>query len=396
MSRIAALALAVVLAACTRAPDAGKLVQIRRADLVIGVEVGGELAALDSTDIKPPAVGDIWEFKITSLAPEGGDVKQGDPVAGFDPSELMRNLETMRNTVDEAQKKLDKKREDAALARRDEALKLAEAEAALRKAELEANAPKDLTGSIDHQTKELDAKAAKLALDRANNRVAEARQSDAAELDALAKHLDYAKHRAADLQSYIARMTVTAPRAGTVVYPTDWRGEKMKVGDSAWRMAVVLQIVGLGKMVAHGKVDEVDIAKVALHQKVTLRLDALPDVQLHGTVAKIAKAVEAKAKADPSKVVQVDVALDPTSAPLRPGMRFRGQIETAVVPSVVQIPADAVFVTPSGPVAYRAQGGALVAVPLVLGRRNEGAIEVVRGLAAGDVVSTVDPTGGAP
>jgi hypothetical protein len=75
-------------------------------------------------------------------------------------------------------------------------------------------------------------------------------------------------------------------------------------------------------------------------------------------------------------------------------MRFRGEIETTVVPQVVQVPADAVFVTPSGPVAYRAAGGRLEAVPLVLGRRNAGAIEVKRGLAPGDRVSTIDPTGG--
>lgn len=388
------LVVAAVAAACTRAPDAGKLVAIRRADLVIGVEVTGELAALDSTDIKPPPLGDLWDFKITMLAPEGGDVKEGEPVAGFDPSELMRDLETMKNTADEAQKKLDQKRNDAALARRDEALKVAEAEAALNKAKLETSAPKDLVASIQHATLELDAKAAQLALDRAKNRAEQAERSDAAELDALAKHLDYAKHRVEDLESYIGRMTVTAPRAGTVVYPTDWRGEKKKVGDNAWRQSVVLQIVSLGQMVGHGKVDEVDIAKVALHQKVTLRLDALPDVQLHGTISKIARSVEAKSKADPSKVVLVDIALDPTKAPLRPGMRFRGEIETAVVPQVVQIPADAVFVTPAGPVAYRAAGSALEAVPLVLGRRSTGAIEVKRGLAPGDRVSTVDPAGG--
>jgi hypothetical protein len=385
---------AAVAAACARAPDAGKLVPIRRADLVIGVEVTGELAALDSTDIKPPPLGNTWSFKITMLAPEGADVKQGEPVTAFDPSEMMRDLETMKNTADEAQKKLDQKRNAAALSRRDEALDVAEAEAALNKATLETSAPKDLVASIQHATLELDAKAAQLALDRAKNRAEQARRSDAAELDALAKHLDYAKSRVQELESNIGRMTVTAPRGGTVVYPTDWRGEKKKVGDNAWRQQAVLQIVSLGQMIGHGKVDEVDIAKVALHQKVTLRLDALPDVQLHGTISKIARSVEAKAKADPSKVVLVDIALDPTKAPLRPGMRFRGEIETTVVPQVVQVPADAVFVTPSGPVAYRAAGGRLEAVPLVLGRRNAGAIEVKRGLAPGDRVSTIDPTGG--
>jgi hypothetical protein len=72
-------------------------------------------------------------------------------------------------------------------------------------------------------------------------------------------------------------------------------------------------------------------------------------------------------------------------------MRFRGQIETEKLPQVVQVPADAVFITGDGPVAYRDAGGALEAVKLTLGRRNATAIEVKAGLAAGDRVSRVQP-----
>ena len=45
-----------------------------------------------------------------------------------------------------------------------------------------------------------------------------------------------------------------------------------------------MQIVKLGTMVGAGIVDEVDIAKIDVNQYVTLRLDALPDVQLHGHI----------------------------------------------------------------------------------------------------------------
>ena len=45
-------------------------------------------------------------------------------------------------------------------------------------------------------------------------------------------------------------------------------------------------------------------------------------------------------------------------------MRFRGQVETERLPNVVQVPAEAVFVTPDGPVAYRDSGGDARAVKL--------------------------------
>jgi multidrug efflux pump subunit AcrA (membrane-fusion protein) len=72
-------------------------------------------------------------------------------------------------------------------------------------------------------------------------------------------------------------------------------------------------------------------------------------------------------------------------------MRFRGQVETERRQDVVQVPADAVYVTPDGPVAYRKTRGGLERVRLVLGRRTPTMIEVTAGLAPGDRVSRRDP-----
>jgi multidrug resistance efflux pump len=98
-------------------------------------------------------------------------------------------------------------------------------------------------------------------------------------------------------------MEIKAPRVGTIVYPTNWRGEKKKVGDPAWRSETVLQVVALGKMRGVGDVDEIDVARVATAQHVLMHLDALPDIQLKGTVDSIAKSVRPKSETDPSNAV---------------------------------------------------------------------------------------------
>ena len=383
--------LLVLLVACTHAADDKKTAEVKRDDLVVGVDVTGELAAVDSTDIKPPPLPDVWDFKISMLAPEGADVKEGVPVIGFDASAQVRALEDMENEADAAHKKLDKKRDDAALARRDDELKVAEAEATLRKAKLKTGAPSDLVATVEQKQVELDAQNAELALEAAKNHAEQAKKSDEEEIHRLADKAEYAKHRVEELKQNIARMTVAAPRAGTIVYPTSWQGEKRKVGDSVWRMEDVIQVVGLGKMRGDGQVDEVDSARVADKQPVSLRLDALPDVVLHGTLESIAKSVGPKSRNDPSKVVKLKIALDATKVPLRPGMRFRGQVELERIPQVVQVPAEAVFVRADGPVAYRVTAGGLEKAKLVLGRRTATAIEVKSGLSPGDRVSKVDP-----
>ncbi|HEX7838460.1 MAG TPA: HlyD family efflux transporter periplasmic adaptor subunit, partial [Kofleriaceae bacterium] len=355
------------------------------------VEVTGELEAVDSTDIKPPPVTNVWNFKIANLAPEGQEVKPGDPVIAFDASDQVRELENMQNEADAAQKKLDKKRDDAQLARRDDELKIAEAEANLKKATLKIDAPADLVASVAQREIQLDEQSARLALDAANQHALKVRQSDTEDVQRLADKAAYARQRVAELQKTIARMQVAAPRAGTIVYPVNEQGEKHKIGDSVWRMEDVVQIVGLGHMRGNGQVDEVDMARVTEHQPVVLRLDAMPDVQLHGSVASIARSVAARSNTVPSKIVKLKIAIDPTSVPLRPGMRFRGQIETEHLRGVVQVPADAVFVTADGPVAYKEAGGGLERVRLQLGHRTEAMIEVTAGLVRGDRVSRTDP-----
>src|SRR5512139_2773854 len=104
-----ALVALVLAVACNRAPTQVSLVDVKRADLVLSVEVNGELEAVDSTDIKPPSLPNVWNYKISNLANEGDDLKQGELAAAFDPSELMRELETLQNDAEAAKKKLDKK-----------------------------------------------------------------------------------------------------------------------------------------------------------------------------------------------------------------------------------------------------------------------------------------------
>jgi HlyD family secretion protein len=383
------LALALV-SACSRASDV-QLADVRRDDLVLGVEVTGELAAVDSTALKPPPLPSVWNFKIASLATEGDEVKVGQPVIAFDASDQIRSLEQMQSEADAAQKKLDKKRDDAALARRDDELKVATAEATYRKAQLEATGSPDLVANINLETLKLDEDTARLALEGAKNHAAESKRSDEQEIAKLTEKAAYAKKRVAELQQDIAAMQVFAPRAGTIVLPMNWQGEKHKVGDGVWKMEEIMKIVGLGQMVGEGVVDEVDLSRVRSGQSVALRLDALPDVELSGTVTDLARNIEPKSAADPSKIEKLKIAIAATKVPLRPGMRFRGNVEIERIKNAVIVPVDCVFVKPDGAVAYRKHGTSYERVKLELGKRSASAIEVIKGLEPGDQVARTEP-----
>src|SRR6266566_7290947 len=122
----------------------GDWVRVKRGDLVTGVDVTGTLAALDSGSFGPPQLNDVWDFKIAMMAPEGSEVTKGQPVLGFDTTELQKRLEEKSAEAEQARKEIEKQKADLALKREDEKLNLAQAEAGVRKDDLKLDAPADL------------------------------------------------------------------------------------------------------------------------------------------------------------------------------------------------------------------------------------------------------------
>ena len=102
------------------------------------------------------------------------------------------------------------------------------------------------------------------------------------ELGSLRSQRDRAKGRVEALQAAIEKMSVKAPQDGIVIYRTNWRDEKKKVGDSTWFGETILAIPDLSEMRAEGFVDEADGGLVAEGQSVTLRLEARPDLDIRG------------------------------------------------------------------------------------------------------------------
>jgi HlyD family secretion protein len=366
----------------------GQWVRATRGDLVTGIEVTGTLASEASQPLGPPPLNDVWEFKISFLGPEGMDVKQGMPVLRFDTTTLQRRLDEKTAEADEARKQIEKERNDLALGTKDERLKLAEAEARLRKTSLKLEAPPDVAGINERKTAEIENAIAKREANSIRSRVRSLEQAAAARIALLESKQKEASAVVARTQDSIRQMSVAAPRDGTVIYITNWRGEKKKVGDSVWKAERVVEIPDLNRMKADGEVDEVDAGRVAIGQRVTLRLDALPDEEFHGTIVSAGRTVQRKKNTqDPLKVLRVDVKLDRTDpAKMRPGMRFQGTIELARVRNAVLVPREAIFVSSQGPYVQRRGAFAVDRVPLRLGRENDKSVEVVAGLAAGDRV----------
>lgn len=395
----AVLVLAVVaMAAVARlTAPAERWGRVERRDLVLGIEVEGELEAVESDALGPPQLNEVWSFKIARMAPEGQEVAAGFPVLTFDTTQLQQELQQKSTERDQAEKELEKKERDIEIERRDLQLQRADAEARLRRAKLKTDVPAEVEKRHELEKARIDRRLAELEIRSLDSTLEHLAIQSKAELDALRGTRDRAAARVQEIEEAIGRMTVTAPRAGTVIYKTNWQGEKKKVGDTAWRAETVVEIPDLGRMQASGQVDEALAGRLAVGQPVDLRLDAHPDRTYRGRVESIQRTVQRKSVRSPLKVVALTIVLDETDPQrMRPGMRFRGTIEAERVADTLVVPEEAIIPTPEGGVVIVGTPFGRRQVEPTFGRRNAELFEVLDGLDEGDRLllggSSVEPS----
>lgn len=372
--------------------DEGALwVEVERDDLVLTVEVEGTLRAVESSQLGPPQVREFWDFKVAHMATEGEDVNKGDPVLSFDTSALQQQLIRQQAEADQSKKQIEKTRKNLSMTRRQDELRLAEAEARLRKARLKVDAPGELSKAKELAEARLDLELAEKEVAYLRARFASSQESAEAQLATLRDQRERAEARVQEITQAIENMTRKSPRDGTVIYVENWRGEKKKVGESCWSGEMVIEIPDLTAMMARGSVDESDAGRLAEGQRVELRLDAHPDEEFTGKVSSIWKTVGRKSWRTPQKVAQLEIQLDQTDTQrMRPGMRFRGTVETERIAGALQVPIEAVFLRPDGPRVFRRTLLGHEEVSVELGRRNEDRVEVLVGIEEGDSVSLID------
>jgi HlyD family secretion protein len=365
---------------------AGKWVEVQKKDLVLGVEVTGILESRSSISLGAPQIPNYWNFKISMMAPEGSEIGKGQPLLGFDTTELQDRLQRMQSEAESAKTQIEKTRADLVLRREDNELKLAEAEARLRKAEMKLEAPVDLVGAKERQEVVLDFQLATREVEYLKRRNQALERAAEAEIRALETRRKRALDRVSEIESGIREMMVRAPREGTVVYLADRRDQKKKVGDSVWRMERVIELPDLTSMKASGEVDEAESGKIAVGQSVELRLDAHPDDEFTATITRIANTVR-RSDSGQLKVLPVELDLETTDTEkMRPGMRFRGTAELDRVERTLVMPLETIRFSAEGPYVMRRGLFSTRRVPVQLGRRNASEAEVISGVSEGDLI----------
>jgi len=372
----------------------------------------GELEAVKAEQIVSPRVD--GRLKITHLFPEGDVVEIGDLVIEFERADFEKRVTEAEQGLEAAKAELTQTDANQRVEISRQESDIENRKAQFRLAELQVERMK-FEADLAKREAELQARQAELSLEQSVKKLAGQRIVDGAvrmkaELEVSQKERDLEKARK-DLES----LTIYAEEPGLVVYGKIWKGarpEKIRVGDEPWGGQSLITLPDLSGMQVKTFVNEVDVDKLDVDQKVTIKLDALPDPTFHGSITSIASLGHEKEGDKNVKVFDVTIIIDEEDERLKPGMSATSTVVIETVPAppapleaedVVEeprelvslplyIPIDAVFVKSGHTFVYRIDGGASVQQEVTLGQRNENYVIVEEGLGKDDRVALRDPT----
>jgi len=319
------------------------------------VVASGLVAAIEEVHVQPLVSGEAVQELLVDV---GARVEAGQVLARLEStefdlqrSELAANRAATMASIAQAEANLI-----AAQANADEARRVADRSATLREQGNIAQAQADQAAS---------------ALESALAQVRVAEQG----IESAQAQLAVVEAQAATLELRAGRTEVTSPAAGLVVQRNATVGE---VASSAGQPMFV--IVRDGAMELRAEIGEADLMRLAPGMAVTMTAVG-STVPLTGTIRLIEPVINAQTRLGIARI-----ELDDDQA-VRQGMFLTADILVREA-EVLAVPVTAVGASPEGTTVMRVVDGVVERVPVTTGMRNAGMVEIVEGLAPGDLVVT--------
>ena len=366
------------------------------------ISLSGQLAPRREVSVTSPVSGKVTEVRFRY----GEHVTRGQPLVELDTTQVQRDHREARAAYIKASGRLDD------LEDWENSIEMVRARRVLTRARLALETQKD---RLDETTFLLQQGIIPASEHESAQRQYHSRQIDheSAQQDlgvVLAKgsaderrvaRLEYenARVRLQGLEDALRQAAVAAPVTGVILLPSgeggrgsDSGSELLVSGRSVAQGERLLSIGDIDGLSVTGQVDEVDIAKIRLGQKVRVSGDAFHDLDLHGTVAYVSpQAVLSRSSRTPPSF-EITVALEDLTDAQRRRLRLG---MSAVLEVVVYDKPDALLV-PIGAVQIRGDEawlrvrdrstGEVRRVRVEAGPTTLDAVEIVRGVEAGDEV----------
>jgi HlyD family secretion protein len=381
-----AVGFALTLLSCSRSGQVS-VAKVVKAPFDIKIHATGQLQSAASLYVGCPSVERMWQYTISSMAPEGKAVNQGDLILSFDPRELMQRLQLKQSELDTGMKELERMQLQEQQTKEDVALQLEEDKVTKQKAVRKADYPEELIAVNELQKRKMELELADLQEKLAESRLANQISGMRSRIHIQETKVRLLKEAVDRLMGDIQKMNVQAAKPGIVVYTPDWDGKKKAVGDMCWMGMNILELPDLSRMQMKAVILEVQAGRVATGQSAEVRLDSNPDRVYKGVVLSLGRVFRVKSESQPAIVFDALVDLTESDPGLmRPGMAAGVDITVSSKANVLQVPEAAIVYQENKIAVWKKGAFSKELTPVTVGARSSGMVEVLSGLKENDKV----------
>jgi HlyD family secretion protein len=371
-------------------------VVVKRGDFNINVTTTGELEAKSSENINGPSnlrtIG-IWQVKISDLVTEGSVVDSGEYVATLDRTEISSKMKDVESELEKFQSQFTTTKLDTTLDLRTARDELVNLQYAYEEKQIVLDQSKYEPPATIRQA-EIDLDKSKRAYEQAVKNYKLKYEQAKAKMQVVAASLQQQQRKYESMVDVLQEFTIYAPKKGMVIYKRDWDGKKVTAGStmSVWEN-IVATLPNLSIMISKTYVNEIDISKILVNQKVEIGIDAFPDKKYTGKVIEVANIGEQLPNSD-AKDFEVKIQVNEHDTILRPAMTTKNTIITSTIKNVLYVPIEAVHSKDKASYVFIQNGRSISKQEVKTGRSNENEIIIEKGLKEGDVVFLTVPENG--
>ena len=366
--------------------------KVTRGTLFLDLYEEGEIEAIKSINIVAPMIS--WRYgnlKITELVKDGQEVKAGDTLIVFDPSEVLKGIVEAESSLEIARAEFDKMKAQ-------QQSELEELRAAYEVTRISHEISKIRFESAGYESdikkKEirLNLDKAEIALERAKEQIENREKIQREEIKQKNLSIMQFQSRLDEAHETLRKLSVVTPSSGIAILSKNWSSNnKFQIGDQCWSGFPIIQLPDLSSLKATVKINEVDVAKISKGLKVEIKPDAFSDSVFSGTVNSIANLAVNKDESSKIKVFPVEILLNESDKNLLPGLTVSCRIIMDKVEDVLYIPLDALFTEGDNSFVYKKKGAGYEKTEIETGINNTDYIVVVNGLKDGEEIALVNP-----
>lgn len=297
--------------------------------------------------------------RVTELTVDQNDhVKKGQLMAQLDEMELKQEVGIYKASLDASMATVERVKAE-----------LARAQAVFEQAERDYNRFQSLVASKSISQSDVEKTREKLSTAEADVIRSQAAVAEAVKL------MKAAEERQRYSEAKLADTRILSPFDGLVI-----RRDR-ELGDIIVPGASIFRLISLQELWISAWVEESAIAGIHIDQPAKIIFRSEPNKILNGKVVRVGKMVDRE-----TREFQVDVMVEKLPGSWAIGQRAEVFIETSSKGDALAVSVSSLAWKEAKPGVYRIDGSKIVWNPVETGTRGDAAVEIIHGLAEGELI----------